>query len=65
VIAGRDVITPGGGRDSVEAGSGNDRIRARDGRKDSIDCGRGSKDTVLTRDRGDRFFGCERGVARR
>ncbi len=56
--SGRDRITPGPGRDSVEAGSGADRIYAKDGKADSIDCGRG-RDTVVTRDRADRLTSCE------
>jgi len=57
--SGRDTIVGGKGRDSIEAGSGNDRIYARDGRVDTIDCGRG-RDTVRTRDRFDRLTSCER-----
>jgi hypothetical protein len=38
---GGDEITPGSDVDEVEAGSGGDVIRARDGRRDYIDCGPG------------------------
>jgi hypothetical protein len=56
--AGRDRLTGGRGRDVIEAGTGSDRIYARDGRVDRIDCGFGD-DTVVTRDRKDRFTSCE------
>ena len=57
--AGRDRLTGGGGKDVIEAGTGNDRIFARDGRADRIDCGFG-RDTVVSRDRGDKMTSCER-----
>jgi Ca2+-binding RTX toxin-like protein/LmbE family N-acetylglucosaminyl deacetylase len=55
---GRDRIAGGKGADLIEAGPGADRIHARDGRSDRIDCGFG-RDTVVTRDAGDRLTGCE------
>ena len=56
--AGNDSITPGAGRDSVFGGSGNDTIQARDGERDTIDCGSG-KDTVVA-DKVDIVKGCEK-----
>ncbi|MEA2125138.1 MAG: hypothetical protein QOI80_1920 [Solirubrobacteraceae bacterium] len=38
---GNDDITPGSGKDKVTAGGGNDTISARDGTRDTIDCGGG------------------------
>ena len=55
---GNDTLKPGPGRDRVLGGPGNDTILARDGTRDSIDCGPGL-DTV-TADRADRLRGCER-----
>jgi Ca2+-binding RTX toxin-like protein len=55
---GPDRIVGGRGADLIEAGPGADRIHARDGRADRIDCGFG-RDTVVSRDPGDRLTGCE------
>jgi hypothetical protein len=55
--AGNDSITPGAGRDTVFGGSGSDTIRARDGERDTIDCGPGN-DTVVA-DKADFVKGCE------
>jgi LmbE family N-acetylglucosaminyl deacetylase/Ca2+-binding RTX toxin-like protein len=55
---GVDRITGGKGRDSIESGSGNDRIWVKDGRRDTVDCGRG-RDTVVSRDRMDKLTNCE------
>jgi Ca2+-binding RTX toxin-like protein len=59
---GDDVIAPGDGKDIVSAGAGNDTISARDGLRESIDCGAG-RDTVRA-DRVDKLRGCEK-VSRR
>jgi Ca2+-binding RTX toxin-like protein len=60
---GNDVITAGPGNDKVDGDTGNDTIRARDGQRDSIQCGRG-RDKV-TADRNDNVASdCER-VSRR
>jgi Ca2+-binding RTX toxin-like protein len=59
---GDDTLAPGLGRDSVSGGGGNDTINARDGLRETIDCGAG-RDTVRA-DRSDRLKGCER-VTRR
>jgi uncharacterized repeat protein (TIGR01451 family) len=59
---GADVVDGGGGRDRLLGGRGNDTILARDGERDTIDCGPGRDRAVVDRlDRGLR--GCER-VAR-
>jgi RTX calcium-binding nonapeptide repeat (4 copies)/FG-GAP-like repeat len=49
---GKDQITPGAGADQVKGGGGDDSISARDGTRDTIDCGSG-RDKV-TADRNDR-----------
>lgn len=49
---GNDLLDGGPGSDRLEGGAGNDTIRARDGQRDSIDCGPG-RDVVLA-DRLDR-----------
>jgi Ca2+-binding RTX toxin-like protein len=57
--SGNDRITGGAGRDRLQGDTGNDRISARDGARDSINCGSG-RDTV-TADRSDRVASnCER-----
>jgi hypothetical protein len=38
---GRDRLTGGAGRDTLRGGRGDDVLRARDGQRDSLDCGRG------------------------
>jgi len=40
--AGNDSITGGGGQDTVVGGDGDDTLRARDGLRDSLDCGGGN-----------------------
>lgn len=60
---GRDRINPGRGKDEVEGGPGNDIIRARDGKRDRIDCGSGRRDKVIA-DRKDKVKRC-RTVKRR
>jgi hypothetical protein len=52
-----DRVVPGGGNDVVRAFGGNDCIRARDGARDSIDCG-GGRDIAIV-DRTDTAKGCE------
>jgi hypothetical protein len=59
-LAGGDVIHAGAGRDRIEGGSGADSIYARDGERDTIDCGAG-RDTVRA-DRIDKLTRCERVV---
>lgn len=40
--AGRDIISGMGGSDFLSSGPGDDLLRARDGRRDSVNCGSGS-----------------------
>jgi Tol biopolymer transport system component len=56
--AGDDLVDGGAGRNALYAGAGNDTLRARNGRRDLVDCGRGA-DTAFV-DRNDRVRGCER-----
>ncbi len=51
-LAGNDIVDGGPGRDQIVGGPGNDRIQARDGERDTVDCGPG-KDTAIV-DRIDR-----------
>jgi hypothetical protein len=56
---GRDTIVGGAGRDRLVGGRGNDTIHARDGERDTIECGWGDDRAVV--DRLDRVLrGCER-----
>jgi Ca2+-binding RTX toxin-like protein len=48
---GKDKITGGPGKDKLYGGTGNDTIHARDGSKDTIDCGSGIDD--VTADKAD------------
>ena len=54
---GADRITGNSGRDSIWGGFGSDVIYARDGERDTIDCGPGRDRAVV--DRGDRVRNCE------
>ena len=56
--AGSDSLDGGPGSDVIAGGPGNDTIGARDGTRDTIQCGAG-RDTVRA-DRIDRVSGCER-----
>ena len=56
-LAGNDVLTGGTGADRITAGAGNDRVRARDRRRDVVDCGPG-RDTAVV-DAVDRVQRCE------
>ena len=56
--AGADVLIGGAGADAFFGGAGDDTILARDGVRESIDCGPG-RDTA-TVDRVDRLKGCEK-----
>lgn len=55
--AGDDVLDGGAGLDRFFGGTGRDTIRARDGRRERIDCGPG-RDTAIV-DKGDVVRGCE------
>jgi Ca2+-binding RTX toxin-like protein len=57
--AGNDKINGNGGRNRLSGGGGNDRIAAVNGRRDTINCGRGRRDRVRV-DRRDLTRGCER-----
>jgi cell division septation protein DedD len=56
--AGNDILFGGPGIDRLYGGPGNDQLHARDGRRDTVDCGPG-KDIAWV-DRIDRVSGCER-----
>jgi hypothetical protein len=47
---GNDRITGGKGRDTLNGGPGNDRFYAKDGEVDTIYCGTGPRDVIVTRD---------------
>jgi Ca2+-binding RTX toxin-like protein len=55
--AGDDVLSGGSGRNTYRGGTGKDTILARNGKKESVDCGAG-KDRA-TVDRADTLKGCE------
>ncbi len=55
--AGNDLLDGGAGLDRFFGGTGRDTIRARDGRRERIDCGPG-RDTAIV-DKGDVVRGCE------
>jgi Ca2+-binding RTX toxin-like protein len=57
---GNDVLDGGPGLDRLYGGPGTDTLRARDGRRDVVDCGPG-RDVAYV-DRIDRVSGCERVV---
>jgi hypothetical protein len=57
--SGNDRLTGGPGTNSYNAGPGNDVINARNGRRESINCGPGRHDVAIV-DRADRVRGCER-----
>jgi Ca2+-binding RTX toxin-like protein len=57
--AGDDKLNGGQNKDRFKAGAGNDVVSARDGRRESVDCGSGSRD-LATVDRTDTVRGCER-----
>ena len=65
--AGKDALDGGRGNDklvggkdvnSYKAGSGNDTVSARNGKRETVDCGKGSKDSA-TVDRTDSVKSCE------
>ena len=55
---GNDKINGGQGLNTYSGGAGNDNIIASNGRRETIDCGRGSRDKVRA-DRTDTVRGCE------
>jgi hypothetical protein len=62
--SGNDVLGGGSGRNAYEGGAGNDTINAHNRRRETVDCGKGSRDRA-TVDRSDRVRHCERVVRRR
>jgi hypothetical protein len=56
---GDDKLTGGRGRNGFSGGSGNDTIHAVNGRRDTVDCGKGRRDLARV-DRRDRVRRCER-----
>jgi len=57
--SGKDLLVGGPGRNAYAAGAGNDTVRARNGRAETINCGKGRRDLAVV-DRRDRVRGCER-----
>jgi Ca2+-binding RTX toxin-like protein len=56
---GNDKLTGGPGTNTYSGGPGNDTINARNGKKETVDCGPGKKDTA-TVDKKDKVKGCEK-----
>lgn len=56
---GNDTLDGGKGRNTYSGGPGNDVIKARNGKRETVSCGRGRRDRA-TVDRKDRVRGCER-----
>jgi Ca2+-binding RTX toxin-like protein len=56
---GNDTLTGGPGVNKYSGGAGNDTVNARNGSKETIDCGAGKKDKA-TVDRKDKVRGCEK-----
>ena len=54
---GNDVLTGGTGNDRLYGGPGNDQLHARDGQRDTVDCGPGRD--IAWVDTHDRVSGCE------
>ena len=56
--AGNDTLSGGAAKNSYKGGAGNDTLSARNGVRETVDCGAGSKDKA-TVDRTDTVKGCE------
>jgi Ca2+-binding RTX toxin-like protein len=56
---GNDKLTGGGGVNKYDGGPGNDTINARNGKRETVNCGAGKRDKA-TVDRRDRVKGCEK-----
>ena len=56
---GNDKLVGGKGTNKYKAGAGNDTVSARNGKKETVDCGSGSKDRA-TIDRADKVKSCEK-----
>ena len=61
-LAGDDCLNGNAGNDRVNGNAGNDTINSRDGRRETVRCGKGTNDRVHA-DRKDKLIDCER-VAR-
>jgi sugar lactone lactonase YvrE/subtilisin-like proprotein convertase family protein len=57
--AGNDRLNGGPGTNRYSAGAGNDTIGAKNGKRETIDCGAGKKDKAIV-DKRDRVRGCEK-----
>ncbi len=55
---GNDVLKGGEGKNTYFAGPGDDKVRARNGRPETINCGKGRRDRARV-DRSDTVVGCE------
>lgn len=60
---GNDTIAGGQGKNSYSGGAGNDTINAANGKRETVNCGGGSRDVARV-DASDRVRGCERVIAR-
>ncbi|HYH58408.1 MAG TPA: FG-GAP-like repeat-containing protein [Thermoleophilaceae bacterium] len=56
--AGNDRLTGGGGKNKYKAGPGNDTVKAKNKKKETVNCGPGKKDKA-TVDKNDKTKGCE------
>jgi Ca2+-binding RTX toxin-like protein len=56
---GNDKLTGGKDTNKYKGGSGNDSVNAKNGKKETVDCGAGKKDSA-TVDRADKVKGCEK-----
>jgi Ca2+-binding RTX toxin-like protein len=56
---GNDKLTGGAEANSYKGGSGNDSVNARNGKRETVDCGSGKKDSASVDGR-DKVKGCER-----
>jgi hypothetical protein len=56
---GNDKLTGGPGTNKYSGGAGNDTLNARNGKKETVECGPGKKDTA-TVDKKDKTKGCEK-----
>ena len=57
-LPGDDRLNGGHGKDTLGGGRGNDIIDSRDGRRETVRCGKGCNDRVRA-DRSDKLIGCE------
>ena len=57
--AGNDRLTGGRDPNAIKGGAGDDSVNARNGKRDTVDCGSGRRDSASV-DRADRVRGCEK-----